>query len=242
MRGNPPDFSLSVRYAGDWFSAPPIPALGLHMAPNEFRISAKYRLGVPVYEVEKKFLFCKAGVHDIYGDHAIACHGRGDAIVRHDRIRNKNSVWLLICESLTSSGKKNIIPESQSRPGDIFVPTWKAGKPAAFDVTITSSLQPNSLTNAVTKARYALDAADERKYCLHEDNCAKMGITFVPLAVEVLGGISATFKKSLKRLAVLSDNRSFQAQGLSVAFCKLMQSLSITAIRGSAAMMLSRAP
>ena len=234
--------SLSVRYAGAWLSAPPIPALGLHMAPNEFRISAKYRLGVPVYDAERKCPFCKAGVLDIYGDHAIACHGRGDAIARHDRIRDK---LVSACSSANLSPvveKKNLIPESQSCPGDIFVPTWKAGKPAAFDVTVNSSLQSNSLTNAATKAGYALDAADERKYCLHDDNCAKMGITFVPLAIEVFGGISATFKKTLKRLAVLSDNRSFQAQGLSVAFCKLMQSLSITAIRGSAEMLLARAP
>ena len=109
--------------------------------------------------------------------------------------------------------KKNLIPDRQSRPGDIFVPTWKAGKPAAFDVNVTSSLQSNSLTNAATKAGYALHAADERKFCLHGDNCAKMGITIVPLAIEVLGGISATCKKTLKRLAVLSDNCSFQAQG-----------------------------
>ena len=136
--------------------------------------------------------------------------------------------------------KKNLIPESQPRPGDIFVPTWKAEKPAAFDVTVTSSLQSNSLTKAATMAGYALDAADERNYCLHDDNCAKMGITFVPLAIEVLGGISVT-KKTLKRLAV-SDNRSFQAQGLFVVFCKLMQSLSITAIRGSVVMLLARAP
>ena len=33
--------------------------------------------------------FCKAGVLDIYGDHAIACPSRGDAIARHDRIRDK---------------------------------------------------------------------------------------------------------------------------------------------------------
>ena len=115
--------------------------------------------------------------------------------------------------------KNKLIPESQSRPGDSFVPTWKAGKPVAFDVTVTSSLQYNSLTNAATKAGYALDSADERKYCLYDDNCAKMRITFVPLAIEILGGISANFKKTLKRLAVLSDNCSFQAQGLSVAFC-----------------------
>ena len=128
--------------------------------------------------------------------------------------------------------KKNLIPESHSRPGDIFVPTWKAEKPAAFDVTVTSLLQFNSLTNAATKAGYALDAADERKFCLNDDNCAKMGITFVPLAIEVLGGISATFKKTPKWLTVLSDNRSFQAQGLSVVLCKRVQTLSITAIRG----------
>ena len=81
--------SLSVRHAGAWLSAPPIPALGLHMAPNEFKIRAKYRLGVPVYDVERKCPICKTGVLDIYGDHAIACHGRGDAIARHDRIRDK---------------------------------------------------------------------------------------------------------------------------------------------------------
>ena len=69
-----------------------------------------------------------------------------------------------------------------------------------------------------------------------------MGITFVPVAIDVLGGISATFKKTLKWLAVLGDNRSLQAQGLSVVFCQLMQSLSITAIRGSAAVLLARAP
>ena len=65
-----------------------------------------------------------------------------------------------------------------------------------------------------------------------------MGVTFVPLEIEV----PLKFTKTLKRLAALSDNRSFQAQGLSVAFCKLMQSLSITAIRGSAEMLLARAP
>ena len=137
--------------------------------------------------------------------------------------------------------KKNLIPESQSRPGDIFIPIWKAGKAAAFGVTVTSLLQTIFLTNAATKARYVLDAADEQMYCLHDNNCSKMGTKFVPLAIEVLGRISAFFKKTLKRLAVLSDNRSFQALALSVAFSKLMQYLSITAMRGSATMIIARA-
>ena len=99
--------SLSVRQAGAWLSAPPIPALGLHMAPNEFRISEKYRLSVPVFDAERKCPFCKAGVLDIYGDHAIACHGRGDAIAKHDRIRHKLDV----------SGASQAPETSLSRPG-----------------------------------------------------------------------------------------------------------------------------
>ena len=190
------------------------------MAPNEFRNSAKYS---------------KAGVLDICGDHAIAYQGQGDAIARNDRIRDK---ILSACSSANLSPvvEKNFIPERQSRPRDSVVPTWKAGKRAAF-VAFTSSLHSNSLLNAAAKEGYALDVADERNYCLHVDNCAKMGITFVPLAVEVLGGISEALKQ-LKRLAVLSDNRSFTAHGLSVAFCKLLQSLSISTIGGSAAMLL----
>ena len=102
---------------------------------------------------------------------------------------------MLICKSLTSIGKKNFTPESKSFPGDIFVPTWKGGKPAAFDVTHTLSLQSNSLTDADTKAGYAPDSEDEQKYCLPDDNCAKVGITSVRLAIEVLSGMSATLKK-----------------------------------------------
>ena len=172
------------------------------MAPNEFKISAKHRLGVPIYDAERKCRFRKAGVPNISGDHAIVYHGHGP-------IRDKR---VSVCSSAYLSSvfeKNNLIPKNQARTGDIFVPTWKEGKPAAFDVTLTSSLQSNSLTIAATKAAYALDVADGRQFCLHDDNCSKMGITFVPLAIEILGGKSATFKRTLKRLAVLSKNRSF---------------------------------
>ena len=165
------------------------------MAPKEFRISGKYRLGLLVYDAERKCPFRKAGVLDIYGDHAIACHGRGDAIARHDRIRD-NIVSACSSAKLSPVVEKKILsPESQSRPGDIFVPTLKAGKPAAFDVTVTSSLQSNSLTNAVKKAGYALDAADERQYCLHDNNCAKWESHLFPLQLKSLAGYRQPSRK-----------------------------------------------
>ena len=75
--------SLSFRHTGACLCARPIPALGLHMAPNAFGVSAKYRLGVLVYNAERKFPFYNAGVLDLCDDYTTACHGRGDAIAKN---------------------------------------------------------------------------------------------------------------------------------------------------------------
>ena len=69
---------------------------------------------------------------------------------------------------------------------------------------------------------------------------SEVEIQFIPLAFETFGGFSETFHKILKRIATLADNRSFQPAGLSVAFSKLSQSFSVTAIWGSAIMLLAR--
>ena len=49
--------SLSLPQSGAWLSAAPIPALGLHLSSNEFRLALKYRLGVKLYENERKCPF-----------------------------------------------------------------------------------------------------------------------------------------------------------------------------------------
>ena len=72
---------MPVRHAGEWFLLP-------HLTQNEYRVSAKNRLGVPVYKAKGHCPFCKADL-DLNGDHAFACHGRGDAIARHNRIGDK---------------------------------------------------------------------------------------------------------------------------------------------------------
>ena len=173
----------------------PIPFFGLHMEPNEYTVVAKNRLGVYFYRAEKKCPFCKAGVNDIYGDLANACHGREDAIGKHERVRDK---IVSPCSSALLSPvveKRTSFPKINHCFSYVLVPAWEAAKPAAFDVTVTWSLQSNSLTNAATKNGHALDAADERKYCLHNDICAKMGFSFVPLAIEVLVKTQSIVKK-----------------------------------------------
>ena len=46
--------SLSLPQSGAWLSAAPIPALGLHLLPNEFLAAVKYRISAPIHEKEKK--------------------------------------------------------------------------------------------------------------------------------------------------------------------------------------------
>ena len=81
--------SLTLPQSGAWLSAPPIPSLGLHLQPNEFRAALKYRIGVPLYIEERKCPYCQNGRLDKLGDHALSCHGRGDVISRHDRVRDR---------------------------------------------------------------------------------------------------------------------------------------------------------
>ena len=174
------------------------------------------------------------------GDHAVSYHGRGDMISHHDRIRDK--IISACSGALLSriSEQKSLLPDNNSRPGDIFLPVWKAGQPAALDVTITSPLQSSLTINAFEKSGFALSAAEDRKYEQNAQNYSEIGIQFISLAFETLGGFSETVRKILERIATLADNRNLKPAGLSAAFSRISQSVSLTAFRGSAIMLLAR--
>ena len=57
--------------------------------------------------------------------------------------------------------KRNLIAENISRPGDVRPPSWKTGQSAALDITVASSLQPNSISYTVEKSGYAIEAAED---------------------------------------------------------------------------------
>ena len=174
------------------------------------------------------------------GDHAVSCHGRVDIISRQDRKRDK--IISACSGDLLSpfSEQKSLLPDNKSSPGDIFLPVWNAGQPAALDVTVTSPLQSSLVIIASEKSVFALSAAEDRKYEQYAHNCSEVGIQFITLAFETFGGFSETVRKTLKRIATRADNRNLQPAGLSVAFSRLSQSVSVTAILGSAIMLFAR--
>ena len=132
------------------------------------------------------------------------------------------------------------LPENNSRPGDVYWPSFIAGQPAALDVTITSPLQASLISDAARTCGFALTLAEDRKIGHYYQKCSDMGIHFIPLALETFGGLSETTRKTLKIIALFSDNRGFQPSGLSVAFSRLAQAVSISAMRGSATMLIAR--
>ena len=81
----------------------------------------------------------------------------------------------------------------------------------------------------------------QRKYEQCAQKCAEIGIQFVPLAFESFGGFSLV-RKFLKRIALLADNRNFQSAGLSIACNRLSQGVSVTLMRVSATMLITRDP
>ena len=234
--------SLTLPQSGAWLFAPPIPSLGLYLQPSDFRVALKYRIGVPLYIEERNFPYCQNGRLDKLGDHALSCYDRGDMISWHDRVRDRIFAACSIANLAPVCEQKNLIPDNNSRPEDVYLPSWSAGQPSALDVTITSPLQPNLFSDAARRCRFALTNAEKRKYEQYAQKYATICIQFVPLAFESFGGFSDMVRKTLKSIALLADNRTFQPAGLSIAYNRLSQGVSVTLMRGSATMLIARDP
>ena len=98
------------------------------------------------------------------GDHDVSCHRRGDMISRNVHIQDK---ILSACSGALLSPicqQQSLLPDNNSRLGDIFLPVFNAGHPAALDVTVTSPLHSSLVINALEKCDFAQSAAEDRKY------------------------------------------------------------------------------
>ena len=71
------------------------------------------------------------------------------------------------------------------------IPTFPIGrgvKLAALDVTVISTLQQLTLVGAASTLGHALRIGEEWKMAAHTEACRAVGVLFVPLVVESLGG------------------------------------------------------
>ena len=76
---------------------------------------------------------------------------------------------------------------TNTRPADVLVQDWARVFPAAFDITVTSSLTPATLRDASTSTGSAAYAAEYRKHVVNDTECLELDWTCSPLVVETFG-------------------------------------------------------
>ena len=162
-------------------------------------------------------------------------------ISRHDRVRDRIFAACSTANLAPVCEQKNLIPDNNSRPGHILA-SWSGGQPSALDVTIFSPLQPSLIPDAASRCGFNLTNAEERKDEQYAQKCAEIDIQFVPPAFDSFGGFSDLVRKTLKRIALLADNRNLQLAGLSIACNRLAQGFSLTLMRFSHNADLQRSP
>ena len=91
--------------------------------------------------------------------------------------------------------------QRHTRPADVLVPDWMLGKPAAFDITVTSPLNPSTFTEVSVTAGSAALAAEQRKHNANDEKGSELAWKCVPLAVESYGCWGTEARQHLARLA-----------------------------------------
>eukprot|EP00731_Ephydatia_muelleri_P036196 Em0214g2a len=125
----------------------------------------------------------------------------------------------------------------QIRPADYLVPNWSTGKPAAFDISVTSPLNPISLPEA--KVTVVLQLGWPR--CANTPpttpSAGALGWVCIPLAVENLR-VLGTEARDSSRLAVRLALQLHCSK--SKALVSIYQRLNLTLVRCAARALLSR--
>eukprot|EP00662_Eupelagonemidae_sp_cell21_P057710 gene57710-biopygen66769 len=180
--------------AGAWLNAMPSSVLGTHVHAQLFRIMLRRRLRVRVFDRSFHCPCCDS-VMDMCGDHALACGGGGDRTLRHNALRNLtyhycNAAGLR--PELEKSGLlrprllEGVVEEDGQqrggargpdgrRPADVYLPCWRAGRPAALDFAVTSGLRIGAVGESAAdgSAATTLYAARKRAFLNTDAHCAE---------------------------------------------------------------------
>ena len=172
---------------GSVIHVPLAPARGFHLAPHEYQIFAKYRLGLPNLCLHGEICPLCNSAMDSEGYHMVNCKFAGSVTRRHDALRD---VIFNFCQRASWNPQREIAclqaagPRFESLiPADIFIP----GIPAALDVTVIHPLQHATLRLAATQRDAANTFATKRKHDKYYEACQTSGVELHVLSMEFFG-------------------------------------------------------
>ena len=132
-------------------------------------------------------------------------------VFRHNRFRD---ILAETCRrahfSVQVEAGFNLTPDhSHSRPADVLISNWALGKTAACDISVTSPLNSNIMSEVGVTAGAAAQATELRKHEANDVKCSELGWLCIPLVVESYGtwGKEAmeSFSSLASRLAITSS-------------------------------------
>ena len=174
------------------------------------------------------------------GDHAVACGWGGERIHRHNMIRDcLFSTCTQVCLGPTREDRA-LIPGTEARPADIYLPGWMAGKDAALDITVINPLAQTYLQHSAATPGYALAQAFERKMTKHGEACTAAGIVFQPMALDTLGAWGDSTVQQVKRMGSALARQTGGEEGEIIKH--LVQRVSVILMRTNANLILNRRP
>ena len=197
----------------------------------------KYRLGMAVFASDGP---CPACSHpsDRMGDHSLGCAKTGDRIARHNMLRDVVFETAASADLGPSKEERNLLPGSVARPGDVTIRRWINGKDGAIDVTVVGPLSASNVAGAAAEAGSSLAKACKRKVKDTAEACRREGITFLPFALETLGGFHSGAISQVKQLAAALARSKGLEEGEVTG--QLFGRLSLTLMRANALMLSSR--
>ena len=197
----------------------------------------QYWLGLQMFEEHPRCPVCHS-TSDHFGDHYVGCGGNADRIIRHNSLRDAVFSAAQTAALAPRKDVPSLIPGTQNRPADVFLPCWKGGRPAALDITVISTMQQLTIRSAAEIQGHALLVEEERKFAAHGAECQAAGISFTPLAIETLGGLSDTTADTISNIGRLIGQRF----GISPieSSRQLFQRLAISLWRGNASAWIHR--
>ena len=201
--------------------------------------AVKFRLGLPIFISAGPCPACDQP-SDILGDHALVCGFGGERIARHNFLRDALHETAAAAGLAPTKEGRALIPGTNLRPADVFIPHWAGGRDAALDVTVTHPLQDRTRAGAATTPGYALNIAYDRKVAGAGEQCRLQGIAFIPVVAESLGGWHPVAAEQIRKLGSALARHTGQEE--SEAISHLVTRCSILLQRGLTAFLLNRVP